>query len=136
MRLNIRELREHKRVNQEELAQITGISKRMLSDYENNTRDIPLSKLLNIAHALKVSVSDLIEETNNGTKESNVIVKESVSVANEEQGKYAKNTDVLIMQLEHKDEKIKLLEREVRDKEEIIRLLKSKGNLSETANHA
>ena len=49
-------------MTQDELSVLSGIKKRSLVDYENEKADISLSKLQNIAIALKVSVSELIGE--------------------------------------------------------------------------
>lgn len=55
------------------LAKESGISKRMLSDYENGKMDIAISKLQDIARVLKVSVSELIGES----EKENVLPDES-----------------------------------------------------------
>jgi Predicted transcriptional regulators len=61
--LKIKEIREQKNLTQDELVILTGIPKRSYVNYENGQTDIPLSKLQNIANSLRVSISDLIEET-------------------------------------------------------------------------
>lgn len=63
--LKIKTIREEKNMTQDELSVLSGIKKRSLVDYENEKADISLSKLQNIAIALKVSVSELIGETVN-----------------------------------------------------------------------
>lgn len=61
MLLKIKELRTQKKISQDVLALKTGISKRMILDYEREIKDIPLQKLQLIAIALEVSIFDLIE---------------------------------------------------------------------------
>ena len=62
MKLKIKELRKQKKISQKDLSEKTGISKRMLSDYENGITDVSLSKLQNIASILNCAVSELIGE--------------------------------------------------------------------------
>lgn len=59
MLLKIKELRNKKNISQEELALKTGLSKRMIIDYEKENRDIPVQKLQLIAKALDVNLSEL-----------------------------------------------------------------------------
>jgi transcriptional regulator with XRE-family HTH domain len=65
MLLKIKELRTKKKISQEILALKTGISKRMILDYEREIKDIPLQKLQLIAIALEVSIFDLVELNDN-----------------------------------------------------------------------
>lgn len=60
--LNIKSLREFKKITQDEICKLTGIKKRTYVDYENGKTDIPLSKLQLIATALNVTINDLIVE--------------------------------------------------------------------------
>lgn len=59
--LKIKDLRVKKNMSQEEISEKTGISKRMIFDYENEKIDVPVKKLLLIANALEVPFWDLIE---------------------------------------------------------------------------
>ena len=59
--LKIKHIRTQKNITLDDLAASTGISKRMISAYEANDNDITLNKLQNIARALNVSITDLIE---------------------------------------------------------------------------
>lgn len=59
MRLIIKEVRERKKLTQDELVELSGIKKRTYVDYENGKSDIPLSKLQNIAIALNVDLFEL-----------------------------------------------------------------------------
>lgn len=65
MLLKIKELRAQKKMNQDTLALKSGISKRMIVDYEREIKDVPLQKLQLIAMALEVSIFDLIELNEN-----------------------------------------------------------------------
>jgi transcriptional regulator with XRE-family HTH domain len=61
MRLIIKEIRDSKKLTQDEVVELSGIKKRTYVDYENGKSDIPLSKLQNIALALKVNLFELFE---------------------------------------------------------------------------
>ena len=56
----IREVREHRRLTQDRLAEVTDISKGFLSDVENNKRNVSSEYLLRIANALGASVDYLL----------------------------------------------------------------------------
>lgn len=66
--LKIKEIRESKNLTQDELSELSGIKKRSLVDYENEKQDISISKLQNIATALKTSIGELVGETSNPQK--------------------------------------------------------------------
>jgi len=57
----IREVREHRRITQDRLAEMSGISKGFLSDVENNKRNISSEYLLRIANSLGTSVDYLLK---------------------------------------------------------------------------
>lgn len=57
----IREVREHRRLTQDRLAEVTGISKGFLSDVENNKRNVSSEYLLRIANTLGASVDYLLK---------------------------------------------------------------------------
>jgi transcriptional regulator with XRE-family HTH domain len=57
----IREVREHRRLTQDRLAEITDISKGFLSDVENNKRNVSSEYLLRIANALAANVDYLLK---------------------------------------------------------------------------
>ena len=59
----IREIREAKRLTQDQLAERTGISKGFLSDVENGKRNVSSEYLLRIANALNASVDYLLRGT-------------------------------------------------------------------------
>jgi transcriptional regulator with XRE-family HTH domain len=59
----IREIREAKRLTQDQLAEKTGISKGFLSDVENGKRNVSSEYLLRIANALNASVDYLLRGT-------------------------------------------------------------------------
>lgn len=57
----IREVREHRRMTQDRLAEMAGISKGFLSDVENEKRNISSEYLLRIANSLGTSVDYLLK---------------------------------------------------------------------------
>jgi transcriptional regulator with XRE-family HTH domain len=57
----IREVREHRRLTQDRLSEITDISKGFLSDVENNKRNVSSEYLLRIANALGANVDYLLK---------------------------------------------------------------------------
>jgi len=57
----IREVREHRRLTQDRLAEVADISKGFLSDVENNNRNLSSEYLLRIATALGTSVDYLLK---------------------------------------------------------------------------
>jgi transcriptional regulator with XRE-family HTH domain len=69
MQLIIKEIREKKKLTQDEVVELSGIKKRTYVDYENGKSDIPLSKLQNIATALKVNLFDLFDDHENTSTE-------------------------------------------------------------------
>lgn len=62
MRILIREIRKEKGIKLEALAQLTGISKSTINDYENGLYMPRFDYLLKIAKALEVSLEDIYEE--------------------------------------------------------------------------
>lgn len=68
MRLKIKQIREQKKLTQDDIVALTGISKRSYVSYENGDTDVPLSKLHNIATSLNVHISDLIDEKTKSEK--------------------------------------------------------------------
>jgi transcriptional regulator with XRE-family HTH domain len=75
----IREIREAKRLTQDQLAERTGISKGFLSDVENGKRNISSEYLLRIANSLNASLDYLLRgvaEVGVGGRESIVIPQE------------------------------------------------------------
>ncbi|MCC4228414.1 helix-turn-helix domain-containing protein [Zunongwangia profunda] len=59
--LKIKEVREEKKLSQDEVVRLSGIPKRSYINYENGQTDVPISKLQNIASALGVSILKLID---------------------------------------------------------------------------
>lgn len=66
--LRIKEIRILRKLTLDELAEKSGISKRMISAYEANENDITLKKLQNIATALDVGIDDLIKKESKDSK--------------------------------------------------------------------
>ena len=62
----IREIREAKRLTQDKVAEVTGISKGFISDVENNKRNVSSEYLLRIANALGASVDYLLRGPSEG----------------------------------------------------------------------
>ena len=57
----IRQVREHRRITQDRLAELTTISKGFLSDVENNKRNLSSEYILRIANCLGTSVDYLLK---------------------------------------------------------------------------
>lgn len=72
IRENIRLFREKARLSQRKLADLIGKSESAVQGYENGKTDIPLSSLVAIAGALKVTFAELSE----GKKEKKPVEKE------------------------------------------------------------
>lgn len=108
MLLKIKEIRISKKMNQDELALKTGLSKRMIIDYEKEIKDIPLKKLQLIANAFEVSIYDLIDVdvVKQYSKE-----KETINLVNEESSEY----NIMAPLNEAQKKTIAILEREVQD---------------------
>ena len=64
---NIAAMRRLRGITQEELAAKSGISSRMISYYEQESENIPASKLVKIAEVLKVTTERLLNETRDTT---------------------------------------------------------------------
>lgn len=61
----IRNLREDSDLTQTEISKKLNISQRTYSHYENGTREIPISILIEIANIHNVSIDYLLERTDN-----------------------------------------------------------------------
>lgn len=83
MLLKIKQIRTIKKINQDNLALKTGLSKRMIIDYEREIKDIPLQKLQLIARALNVSIFDLIELDDNDKPKQEEPLNELIAAKNE-----------------------------------------------------
>lgn len=73
--LKIKQLREDNNLSQQDLAEKTSISKRMIGAYEKEADNIPLSKLRNIATVLGVSLASLIAEDSSQNENSGKALK-------------------------------------------------------------
>ncbi len=60
---NIKNLREDNDLTQTQLAKILNISQRSYSHYENGTRELPISILIQLARYYDVSIDYLLGET-------------------------------------------------------------------------
>jgi len=65
MYIRIKNLREDHDYKQEYVASLLNISQRAYSHYENGTRGMPISILIEIANIYDVSVDYLLNRTNN-----------------------------------------------------------------------
>ena len=93
----IREVREKKKMTQDQLAEAADISKGFLSDVENNKRNISSQGLLRIANSLGASVEYLLRgETKESTLQEPVVIPPELSRAAEELHlSYAKTLELL-----------------------------------------
>ena len=60
--INLKRLRKERGLSQHDLADLTGISQRMIGHYETHAIEPPLEKIENIAKALNVRISELLED--------------------------------------------------------------------------
>ena len=93
----IREIREKRKMTQDQLADAAGISKGFLSDVENDKRNIGSQGLLRIANSLGASVEYLLrgEVKESGVQEPVVIPPELSQAAEELHLGYAETLEVL-----------------------------------------
>ncbi len=80
----IREVREHRRLTQDRLAEITDISKGFLSDVENNKRNVSSEYLLRIANALGANVDYLLKGESSSAEANSqapVVIPQALSEA-------------------------------------------------------
>ena len=63
------EYRKARGLTQIQLAELSGISRRMIAYYETNIANPPLNNVMDIAKALKVTIGDLV-----GTNDTNTIM--------------------------------------------------------------
>jgi transcriptional regulator with XRE-family HTH domain len=95
----IREIREARKLTQEQLAEKAAMSKGFLSEIENGKRNVSSEYLLRIANSLCASVDYLLRGTTeisgNGTKESIVIPPELSEAAEKLNLSYAQTVELL-----------------------------------------
>jgi len=95
----IREIREAKKLTQEQLAEKAVMSKGFLSEIENGKRNVSSEYLLRIANSLCASVDYLLRGTTdvsgNGTRESIVIPAELSEAAEKLNLSYAQTVELL-----------------------------------------
>jgi transcriptional regulator with XRE-family HTH domain len=93
----IRQIREEKKMTQEQLAKASGISKGFLSDVENNNKNISAQSLLRIANTLGASVDYLLrgEAAVSVSTEPVVIPHELSEAAGELKLSYAETLELL-----------------------------------------
>lgn len=95
----IREIRETRKLTQEQLAEKAAMSKGFLSEIENGKRNVSSEYLLRIANSLGASVDYLLrgitDISGNGTKESVVIPPELSEAAEKLNLSYAQTVELL-----------------------------------------
>ena len=91
--LIIKEIRESKKLTQDEVVELSGIKKRTYVDYENGKSDIPLSKLQNIANALKVHIFELFADYTD-SQTGNTQSTEKVQLQYENEALRKENTEL------------------------------------------
>lgn len=130
MKLRIKELRKQKKLSQKYLSEKSGISERMLSDYENGIADISLNKLQNIASILNCAVSELIGEEIPIIQQAqgNVSIEENNQIGNNYQkisgnGKYIAGSRNVISEFGSNKDKFDELMEIIREKDKQIESL-------------
>ena len=130
MKLKIKELRKQKKLSQKDLSEKSGISERMLSDYENEIADISLNKLQNIASILNCAVSELIGEEIPIIQQAqgNVSIEENNQTGNNYQkisgnGKYIAGSRNVIIEFGSNKDKFDELMEIIREKDKQIESL-------------
>ena len=130
MKLKIKELRKQKKLSQKDLSEKSGISERMLSDYENEIADISLNKLQNIASILNCAVSELIGEEIPIIQQAqgNVSIEENNQTGNNYQkisgnGKYIAGSRNVISEFGSNTDKFDELMEIIREKDKQIESL-------------
>lgn len=95
----IREIREKKKLTQDQLAERARISKGFLSEIENGRRNVSSEYLLRVANALSASVDYLLRGTNEvpsaGNREPIVIPSELAEAAERLNLSYAQTVELL-----------------------------------------
>ncbi len=95
----IKNLREERKITQDRLAELTGISKGFISDSENDKRNMSSQNLLKIADALNASLEYLLRGTADArskpSQESVVIPPELSTAAEELKLSYAETIELL-----------------------------------------
>lgn len=87
----IKMLRNSKKYSQEKLADMAGITRSSLANYEQNRRPIPIKVLVSIAKALDCSVAYLINGVDDKENEPDIMMIEKFdSITNDFQRKFVK----------------------------------------------
>jgi transcriptional regulator with XRE-family HTH domain len=110
--LNLIKFRKSRGYSQTDLANLTGLSARVIAYYETEALNPPIDKIKILADALGIKVSDLIEENNNNQELINIdprILK--ISMMLEKLNRHDKETIYnLIKSLYNKQKKLKQLQ--------------------------
>lgn len=114
MLLKIKEIRTLKNISQEVLAAKTGLSKRMIIDYEKENTDIQVKKLQLIATALEVDFFDMFNIP------KTYFVKEEKNTLNEPRENYQKE-NIAINILKDYNEHLKKEVEGLKDDKELLK---------------
>lgn len=114
MLLKIKEIRTSKNISQEVLAAKTGLSKRMIIDYEKENTDIQVKKLQLIATALEVDFFDMFNIP------KTYFVKEEKNTLNEPRENYQKE-NIAINILKDYNEHLKKEVEGLKDDKELLK---------------
>lgn len=83
--MNLKRIREDKKVSLDKVAQMTGVSKSMLGQIERGESNPTITTLWKIANGLKVSFASLINQPQSDTV---IVTKEDIETLTEDNGKY------------------------------------------------
>jgi len=108
---NLVKLRKERKLTQEELASMTGMSTRMIAYYETEAVKPPVDKIENIAKALKVGINELLGSHAPTPAQDELIsidtrtlkkIKKILSLSNEERHLVYSFVDSLLIRKENK----------------------------------
>lgn len=135
----IKSFRSLNKLTQQEMAERLGISYRTYQDIENDITDVSLGRLQEIAEVLNTSVLEILgigegrfyfvhqeSERNSIIGEGDVTITEK-AVSEEIQELKYENTK-LLLQKQHLDEKVGLLEGKIENLEKLVQILEEKLN--------
>lgn len=88
--IRIKQLRISMNYSQERLAEIVGITRSSLANYEQNRRPIPLTVLIKIANALSCSIDFLINGDENDKEPDIMMIEKFDNIKNDFQRKLVK----------------------------------------------
>ena len=116
--LKIRRLQEGKKITIKEFSKLIGVSSQTIYDYYNGKTSLSIKNLIKIAKAFDIPVSYFFEEGDNSKK----IIGNGNQVntgINNSNNKTGADCSIYIQEIEY-------LKQQIKDKQEIINLLKNK----------